>query len=103
MREDELSIAALVDEAAYDLDELARSCVVSRQWVLDRVAEGLLAGIASGAGERRFSARDRLRAARMFSLERDFEAVPELAALAADLMEEIDRLRARLRRAGLDY
>jgi chaperone modulatory protein CbpM len=34
-------------------------------------------------------------------LERDFDAVPELAALVADVLEEMDELRARLRRAGL--
>jgi len=28
--------------------------------------------------------------------------VPEMAALVADLLEEMDALRARLRRAGLD-
>jgi chaperone modulatory protein CbpM len=32
----------------------------------------------------------------MRQLERDFEAVPELAALMADLLEELDELRARL-------
>ena len=37
----------------------------------------------------------------MVRLERDFDAVPELAALVADLQDEIERLRARLRRAGL--
>jgi chaperone modulatory protein CbpM len=34
----------------------------------------------------------------MLRIERDFEAVPELAALVADLFEELDDLRARLRR-----
>jgi chaperone modulatory protein CbpM len=33
--------------------------------------------------------------------ERDFDAVPELAALVADLLEEIHTLRGRLHRAGL--
>jgi chaperone modulatory protein CbpM len=32
----------------------------------------------------------------MRQIERDFEAVPELAALVADLLEELDTLRARL-------
>ena len=41
-------------------------------------------------------------ARRMRALERDFEAVPELAALVADLLEEMDELRARLRREGLE-
>jgi len=36
------------------------------------------------------------RARRMRQLERDFEAVPELAALVADLLEEMDVMRARL-------
>jgi len=43
-----------------------------------------------------------VRARRMRRLERDFDAVPEMAALVADLLEEMDALRARLRRAGLD-
>jgi chaperone modulatory protein CbpM len=38
----------------------------------------------------------------MARLERDFDAVPELAALVADLVDEIETLRARLRRVGLD-
>jgi chaperone modulatory protein CbpM len=33
----------------------------------------------------------------MRQLERDFDAVPELAALMADLLEEVDTLRAKLR------
>ena len=36
----------------------------------------------------------------MRQLERDFDAVPELAALMADLLEEMDRLRAQLTRPG---
>jgi chaperone modulatory protein CbpM len=33
----------------------------------------------------------------MHCIERDFDAAPELAALVADLLEEIEMLRARLR------
>jgi chaperone modulatory protein CbpM len=36
----------------------------------------------------------------MRRIERDFDAVPELAALVADLEEEIDALRARLAPLG---
>jgi chaperone modulatory protein CbpM len=39
----------------------------------------------------------------MRDLERTYDAAPELAALAADMLEEIDRLRARLRRAGISH
>ena len=36
------------------------------------------------------------RARRMRQIERDFDAVPELAALVADMLDEMDRLRERL-------
>jgi chaperone modulatory protein CbpM len=36
----------------------------------------------------------------MAMLERDFDAVPELAALVLDLEDEVAALRARLRRLG---
>jgi chaperone modulatory protein CbpM len=35
-------------------------------------------------------------------VERNFDAGPELAALVADMLDEIDLLRGRLRRAGID-
>ena len=38
------------------------------------------------------------RARRMRQVERDFDAVPELAALVADLLEELDDLREQVRR-----
>jgi chaperone modulatory protein CbpM len=47
------------------------------------------------AGTWRFSGASLLRARRMRQLERDFDAVPELAALVADMLEEIDSLRSR--------
>jgi chaperone modulatory protein CbpM len=38
----------------------------------------------------------------MAQVERDFDAVPELAALVADLHDELARLRARLRALGVE-
>ncbi|HNF89421.1 MAG TPA: chaperone modulator CbpM, partial [Thiobacillaceae bacterium] len=64
--------------------------------------EGLFPHAESVAGVWRFSGPALLRARRMRQLERDFEAAPELAALVADLLEEVDALRVRLRCAGLD-
>jgi chaperone modulatory protein CbpM len=43
-----------------------------------------------------------VRARRLCNLETTFDAGPEIAALAADLIEEVVRLRQRLRAAGLD-
>jgi chaperone modulatory protein CbpM len=55
--------------------------------------EGLFPGAESVAGIWRFSGDCLLRARRMHDLERDFDAVPELAALVADMLEEMDTLR----------
>jgi len=81
------------------LDELCRACAVSADWVGERVHAGLLApraGPGGAAGAWRFDAAALLRVRVMRRIERDFDAVPELAALVADLQEEIRRLRLRL-------
>jgi chaperone modulatory protein CbpM len=81
------------DEELLTLEELALVCSVTPEWVRVRVDEGLL----PAAPEWRFSALTVRRVRRMHALERDFDAAPELAALMADLLEELDALRARLR------
>jgi chaperone modulatory protein CbpM len=80
------------DEELLTLEEVALVCAVTPAWVRVRVEEGLL----PAAPEWRFSAVVVRRVRRMRALERDFDAAPELAALMADLLEELDALRARL-------
>lgn len=90
------------DEHGLSLDELCRACAVSADWVGERVRSGLLAptgGAGAPAAAWRFDAAVLLRVRVMWRVERDFDAVPELAALVADLEDEIRRLRARVRRA----
>ncbi|MDH4093568.1 MAG: chaperone modulator CbpM [Betaproteobacteria bacterium] len=77
------------DDELITLEELTVVCAVSAEWVRERVAEGLL--------PERFDTLAVRRVRRMRSLERDFDAAPELAALVADLLEELDALRAHLR------
>lgn len=98
MREDDIVIATLMDEACLSLEQLAATCAVEPAWVIRHIEEGLLPTLRGSAGDWRFSAALLLRARRMRALERDFDAVPELAALVADLLEEMDELRSRLRR-----
>lgn len=93
-------IALPVDDIGLSLEELAAGCAVTREWVIERVEAGLLTR-TGGSESWIFSSRDLLRARRLHAIERDFEANPELAGLVADLMEELERLRARLRRAGI--
>jgi chaperone modulatory protein CbpM len=90
----------LIDEVTLTLEELARACSVEVEWVVEHIESGLLADGSPYVASWRFTSRDLIRARRLYRLERDFEAAPELAALAADLIEENQRLKERLRAAG---
>ena len=101
MRDDEILIGSLLEDSWLTLEQLAAACAVETQWLLRHIEEGLFPDVQSVAGTWRFTSASLVRARRMRELERDFEAVPELAALVADLLEEIDELRIRLRQSGL--
>ncbi|MCH4810406.1 chaperone modulator CbpM [Vreelandella neptunia] len=101
MTQQNIASGELVDEATLTLDELARACSVETNWVIERIESGLLADGSPYVASWRFTSHDLTRARRMYRLERDFEAAPELAALATDLIEENQRLKSRLRAAEL--
>lgn len=90
-------LVELLDAAALTLNELARSVHMSPEWVVTRVEAGvLLPDRGAGAADWRFASTTVARARRLASLEHTFEADPQLAALAVDLMEEVAQLRRRL-------
>jgi chaperone modulatory protein CbpM len=91
----------LVEEAWLTLEQVAAACPVEPDWLERHLAEGYFPQAFGLQGVWRFSGASLLRARRMRRIEQDFDAVPEMAALVADLLEEVDSLRARLRRAGL--
>ncbi|MEF8713673.1 MAG: chaperone modulator CbpM [Accumulibacter sp.] len=100
MRDEEILIGSLMDSSWLTLEQLAAACTVEPGWLLRHIEDGLFPHAESVAGVWCFSSHSLLRARRMRQLERDFDAVPELAALMADLLEELDELRARLGVAG---
>ena len=90
-------LVELLGDAALDLQELARGCRVSTDWVVTRVESGVLLPDSGGsAAEWRFAGTTLVRARRLAGLEQTFEADPQLAALTVDLMEEVTELRRRL-------
>src|SRR5260221_4940922 len=93
--------AAILEDACLTIEQLCTVCAIEEQWLIRHVEEGLFSVSGVTVREWRFSSADLRRAQRMRALERDFEAAPELAALMADVLEEMDELRARLQRAGL--
>jgi chaperone modulatory protein CbpM len=102
MPDEPILMGTVLEEACLTVDELTGVCSVSREWVVRHVEEGVLSGSGTSSAEWRFSSRDLWRARQIHALERDFDAEPQLAALVADLLEELETLRARLRRAGLE-
>lgn len=91
----------LLDEHALSLEELAQACRMHPQWVIERVTTGVLQCDTDTDPQAsttwRFSSQTVIRARRIADLERTFDADPQLAALTADLMEEVRQLRRRLR------
>jgi chaperone modulatory protein CbpM len=89
----------LIDDAALTVQDLARSGRVTPEWVLAHVQAGVLEPCespATGWQTWRFTSATLVRVRRIAGLEHAFAADPQLAALAADLMEEVARLRNRL-------
>ena len=91
----------ILQDTCLTLEQLCAACALERDWLVRRVEEGLIPVSGSVIAEWRFSTAHLARARRMREIERSFDAAPELAALVADMLEEMDELRARLRRAGL--
>jgi len=94
--------ALLLDDALIGLEELASNCNVTHEWIIEHVRTGVLLDNADPDPSRwSFTSHDLLRARHLCTVERQFDANPELAGLFVDLVEELQRLRARLRREGL--
>lgn len=98
MRDDDILVGSLLEENWMPLEQLAAACQVEPEWLLRHIDEGLLPHVESVAGIWRFSGTAVSRVRRMYRIEHDFDAEPELAALMADLLEEMDALRAQLKR-----
>lgn len=98
--------AELLDQAMLDLQELARHCSTSPQWVIEHVQTGVFSYDNADGGSTaitteqtqlwRFSSQTLVRARRIAQLEHSFDADPQLAALTTDLIEEVQQLRRKL-------
>jgi len=89
--------ATIVEESAlFTLDELSRSCDKPAEWILALVDEGVIEPAGADPGHWQFSGRclRRVRIARR--LESDLGLNLAGAALALDLLEEVELLRNRI-------
>jgi chaperone modulatory protein CbpM len=90
--------AVLLDESVeFTLPELCSLCSVTEELVIEIVAEGIVAPVGNDQAQWRFSGIALGRVQRVIRLQQDFGVNLPGAALALDLLEEVERLR-RVRR-----
>lgn len=90
----------LVDEHALGLESLAAAADTDADFIRLLVDEGLVQPVAQEPVWR-FGGEELARVRRIRRLQRDFEASLQSVAVMLDLMDQIERLRAVLRRAGI--
>lgn len=100
MTQDNILIGELLEDVNLSLEQLAKICHVEPEWVVERVEAGILSCNSAESFTWYFASAELVRAKRLISIERDFEANQELAALVADLIEEVVRLKTQLKAAG---
>jgi len=83
-----------------ELEAFALACCTDADVVRALVDEGLLQP-AADRPPWHFGGEAIARARRILRLQRDFEANLQSVAVMLDLIDEVERLRAQLRRAGL--
>ena len=93
-----MSNEEILEGACLTLEQLCAAAALDRDWLVRHVEEGLIPASGTLVAEWRFSTVHVTRARRMHEIERTYEAAPELAALVADMLEQMDELRARLGR-----
>jgi chaperone modulatory protein CbpM len=102
MQQPQTLTGVLLEEVALSLEELARAANVEPEWVVRHVQAGVLGSEpAVQVTSLRFGSSDLDRVRRLLSIERDFEANEQIAALVVDLSDEVRRLRTRMRVLGL--
>ncbi|MFM9916748.1 MAG: chaperone modulator CbpM [Rhizobacter sp.] len=94
--------AIVVDDSVFfSLDALCQACQTDRMQLTTLVQEGVLDPAGSGPDDWQFTGTSLRRARAALRLLRDLELGVVGTALVLDLLDEIDALNARLRRAGL--
>lgn len=81
------------------IEEIARICRLDVTWITTRIREDVLHATIRD-GRYYLSSATVWRARHIACIERQFDADPQLAALVADMSEEINSLRKQLKKSG---
>jgi chaperone modulatory protein CbpM len=101
MSEAKTTSVVIDEDTRLDATHFARACGTTIAYVEEMIVEGVI----SPRGARPapdFGAGEMVRVRRALRLQRDFEASLPSVAVMLDLLDEIERLRAELRKAGID-
>lgn len=91
--DDPISAMLLDDTVQFSLDELCAACRVSEDFVVEIVAEGIVEPTGRERAQWRFSGVALTRVQRVIRLQQEFDVNLPGAALALELLEEVERLR----------
>jgi chaperone modulatory protein CbpM len=98
MKETTLTGLLLDEQIELSLTEISHACSTSPEWIIELVEEGVLEPIGGAQAEWRFQGTSIQKAHAAMRLQRDLDINLAGVALALDLLDEIEDLRARLRR-----
>lgn len=96
----QLAICILEEQTQLTLADLCRACAVHAERIIELVDIGVLEPRGREPARWRFSGASLHRARRALRLQRDIGLDLAGAALALELLDEIESLRARLRALG---
>ena len=99
-RQTQLSICILEEQTQLTLADLCRACAVHAERIVELVDVGVLEPLGREPSRWRFGGASLHRARRALRLQRDLDIDLAGAALALELLDEIESLRARLRAMG---
>ena len=94
----EYTVAIVEEDVHLTLDQLCRACRAQEEQVRVWVVEGVLTPIGASPPEWRFAGASLRRARLALTLTRELEINAPGVAFALDLMDEIEALKASLRR-----
>ncbi len=101
MNSTSIAIGVCLDaDTGLELEAFAAACGTETDFVRVLIDEGLLQPAAMQPAWR-FGGEELARVRRIRRLQRDFDANLQSVAVMLDLLDEIERLRAQLRRVGI--
>jgi len=96
----QLSAVILEEQTALTLAELSHACAVRAEFIVKLVEEGVISPLGREPHRWRFSGTHLRRATVAMRLQRDLGVNLAGAALALQLMDELDALRSHLKKIG---